>query len=206
MFFITFLIKSLNCNECGEVSLSLLAETLGPAFNGRYMSISTPMDDDAFLNESMMQGKRKTDYVLNFLAQNVEDDEEKPAWEIKNHIEYSIKKQKQNTHQQRKKRNTNYMQEWHCKSTLVWTDLGPDYFPRYLRSVNCLSEHCWFKIYKCKPRSFAVKILRRKRNKCVPLKPGTKIGSEGLPMELKELWVWEERPVNFCCDCTIFNM
>lgn len=104
----------------------------------------------------------------------------------------------------RYRRDMDYLQEWHCKSRIKWTDLGLDYFPRYLRSVECLTENCWFNMYKCRPRSFTVKILKRKRDRCVPLEqPATRIGVSGLPRELKEMWVWEERAVNFCCDCSV---
>lgn len=102
----------------------------------------------------------------------------------------------------RSKRDLDYLQEWQCESQIKWTDLGPDYFPRYLRSVECLEKNCWFNIYKCRPRSFTVKILRRKRNRCVTPTPGTQIGVSGLPNDLKQLWVWEERAVTFCCDCS----
>ncbi|KAJ8963504.1 hypothetical protein NQ314_005583 [Rhamnusium bicolor] len=100
------------------------------------------------------------------------------------------------------RRDLGYLQEWHCNSRIKWTDLGPDYFPRYLRSVECLAENCWFNIYKCRPKSFTVKVLKRKRDKCIIAGSGTKTGISSLPKELKELWVWEERAVNFCCDCT----
>lgn len=45
--------------------------------------------------------------------------------------------------------------------------MGPDYFPRYMRSVECLVGKCWFNIYTCKPRGFTVKILKRRKDRCV---------------------------------------
>nr|CAI5838384.1 unnamed protein product [Callosobruchus analis] len=91
------------------------------------------------------------------------------------------------------KRDLDYSQEWHCKQRIKWLDLGPDYFPRYLKSVECLSETCWFNIYKCRPRSFAVKLLKRRRDRCSAAPVDDRRGTSGLPRELRELWVWEER-------------
>lgn len=88
---------------------------------------------------------------------------------------------------------------WECEAKIKWLDLGYDYYPRYLRTVECTRHSCFYGHFMCKPRSFTVKILRRRRGECVQTK--NRIGIEGLHGDLKELWVWEERAVNFCCDC-----
>lgn len=88
---------------------------------------------------------------------------------------------------------------WECEAKIKWLDLGYDYYPRYLRTVECTRHSCFYGHFTCKPRSFTVKILRRRRGECVQTK--NKIGTDGLHGDLKELWVWEERAVNFCCDC-----
>lgn len=90
---------------------------------------------------------------------------------------------------------------WECEAKIKWLDLGYDYFPRYLRTVECTRHSCFYGHFTCKPRSFTVKILRRRRGECVQTR--NKIGNDGLHSDLKELWVWEERAVNFCCDCAI---
>lgn len=89
---------------------------------------------------------------------------------------------------------------WECEAKIRWLDLGYDYYPRYLRTVECTRQSCFYGHFTCKPRSFTVKILRRKRGECVPTK--NSIGIDGLHGDLKELWIWEERAVNFCCDCS----
>lgn len=109
---------------------------------------------------------------------------------------------------------------WECDMRVKWTDLGLDYFPRFLRTVECVKTHCFYGRYTCQPRSFTVKLLRRRRGRCVRNaaegagagqttrnatrsdQPKYKTGVDGLPVELRELWVWEERAVNFCCDCS----
>lgn len=90
---------------------------------------------------------------------------------------------------------------WECEAKIKWLDLGHDYYPRYLRTVECTRHSCFYGHFTCKPRSFTVKILRRRKGECVQTR--NRIGISGLPGELKELWVWEERAVNFCCDCAV---
>lgn len=88
---------------------------------------------------------------------------------------------------------------WECEAKIKWIDLGYDYYPRYLRTVECTRHACFYGHFTCKPRSFTVKLLRRRRGECVPSRHN--IGAENLHDDLRELWVWEERAVNFCCDC-----
>ncbi|XP_062557294.1 protein trunk-like [Armigeres subalbatus] len=90
---------------------------------------------------------------------------------------------------------------WNCEAKIRWMDLGDEYYPRFLRTVECAKTSCWYGHYQCTPRSFTIKILRKRPGECVPIDETHKIGIEGLPAELSELWVWEERAVNFCCDC-----
>ncbi|XP_034248746.1 uncharacterized protein LOC117649784 isoform X2 [Thrips palmi] len=94
--------------------------------------------------------------------------------------------------------------QWHCESPLRWLDLGPDYFPRFLRSADCGHHTCTGSGFVCRPRSFSVKVLRRREGVCapagdLPLEEST----VGLPGELRDLWVWELRAVNFCCVCSV---
>ncbi|VEN42209.1 unnamed protein product [Callosobruchus maculatus] len=182
--------------ECEEMPEYELEEILGPAYNARYMSLTPPPPED----ESRLGAKRGivSDAVDFYVAHDLEVEiETRPAWAVTNHVEAAREQSF------RFKRDLDYSQEWHCKQRIKWLDLGPDYFPRYLKSVECLSETCWFNIYKCRPRSFAVKLLKRRRDRCTAAPDDDRIGSSGLPRELRELWVWEERAVTFCCDCGI---
>ena len=77
---------------------------------------------------------------------------------------------------------------WKCESELVWTDLGANYYPRFLRNVRCTKENCWFGHFKCRPKAFTVNVLKRARDSC-------KDDEEG------QEWVYEERAVTFCCEC-----
>lgn len=77
---------------------------------------------------------------------------------------------------------------WQCDSQVIWSDLGDNYYPRFLRNVRCTSEKCWFGHFICKPKAFTVNVLKRVRDSC-------KDGADN------RQWVFEERAVTFCCEC-----
>lgn len=180
---------------CTELPSEVLKNILGGAFNSRYMSITPPMENgnsnDKLKRESAVVPPF---YVDQDFAQELGSNE--PAWTV----HHSDLRNNDNT---RSKRRTTISRQWDCEAKIAWSDLGLDYYPRYLRSVECLSKSCWYGHYACKPRSFTVKVLKRRRGQCVFSDGKSKVGIDGLPRDLKELWVWEERAVNFCCDCSL---
>lgn len=180
---------------CAELPEDVLGKILGPAFNARYMSITEPVDEGLKDEES---SKRHITPVLPFSVDQDYFHEfgDQPAWNVDSY------RQIMNAHS-RRRRNVKQQRQWECESKVVWTDLGVDYFPRYLRNIECTSKRCWYGLYKCIPRSFTVKVLKRRRGKCIESFPGTKVGNFGLHTDLRELWVWEERAVNFCCVCAM---
>lgn len=167
--------------ECRDFSEIVLSEILGPAFNKRYMSIKQPIQRDYYLSEVSVNGDLKrgttTSMVPSFY---VEDDyaeilSDEPAWIVKHsHVNFNDNTDWKND---RIKRNDKYKMQWECESKIKWMDLGPDYFPRYLRTVECTSKYCWYGHYKCKPRSFTVKILKRRRDKCINVDSGSIINN-----------------------------
>ncbi|VDP30177.1 unnamed protein product [Soboliphyme baturini] len=60
---------------------------------------------------------------------------------------------------------------WSCETTVQWMDLGADHFPRYLRSVRCTSDRCFYGHYRCQPKAFTVKVLKRLMDKCIEITP-----------------------------------
>ena len=212
--------------QCEELPPVLLTDILGPAFNSRYMSIDQPLIEiDNNYDDISSNGKRDTSifppfYVDDNYALEISD---KPAWEV-SHVHQGAESSRQrrdvdevDNDDHREKRATNFGRRkdnnkgnaqpnksprpWECESIIRWIDLGQDYFPRFLRTVECTKHNCWYGHYTCQPRSFTVKILRRRTGQCVQSDRLRKIGVDGLPGDLRELWVWEERAVNFCCDC-----
>lgn len=169
--------------------------------------------------------KRKTSSYRPFYVDDnyVSQISDRPAWEVKHSMAQTRDKRDTsdgenlsvygNEEKLRTNRNVNSRsgavlppkgeRPWKCESQIKWLDLGIDYFPRYLRTVECTKQFCWYGHYACQPRSFTVKILRRRNGECVSSENLHNIGVEGIPGELRELWIWEERAVNFCCDCAL---
>lgn len=104
---------------------------------------------------------------------------------------------------QRTNDNMRKLYPWKCDATIKWVDLGPDYFPRFLRTVECTKQYCWYKKFMCKPKSFAVKVLHRRKGICADAANLRKISSFEFRSALGELWKWEEVAINFCCECAV---
>lgn len=192
---------------CTQLTTKSLAKILGQAFNPRYMSIDPP-----FLHQQDADSKRSS-YEIPFYADNdVVSVGDFPAWET-DHINYYEEKKAINdkkvvrvrdifTQKSTGNPQISKTRPWECASKLTWMDLGINYFPRYIRSVECISNSCWYGHYNCKPKSFTVKVLRRKNGSCIRVNDKLLLlTSENFSSDYTELWVWEEVSVNFCCDC-----
>lgn len=92
---------------------------------------------------------------------------------------------------------------WRCDASIKWVDLGPDYFPRFLRTVECTKQFCYYGLYECRAKKFAVKILHRRKGVCADASNLRKISSFEFRSPHGELWKWKEVAVNFCCDCVV---
>ncbi|XP_045467356.1 protein trunk [Harmonia axyridis] len=190
--------------ECDAIPKDILEEVLGASFNPRYMSIDPPVETGVTNNGR----KRASSYDMDFYVDDNHYEEliNDAAWVVTNHVKIEESKRHISHRFKRSTRSRamipKQLKEWECESMIVWKDLGTDYFPQFLRTVECTQKKCWYGMYNCSPRSFTVKILRRKTNVCVLAERGMIIGYKGIPRDLREMWVWEERAVNFCCDCT----
>lgn len=246
--------------KCGELPVIILAELLGEAYNSRYMSVKRPLDEDegrSDYSNAYPLSKRKAENLPSFYVEERHSIElsEKPAWDIRAHIEdfepqlskkrrrkraISIMNDQQalqpanasnmQTKQideveddalttrnkratgrngafssagQHKNDNNKKLYPWKCEAKIKWVDLGPDYFPRFLRTVECTKHYCWYKAFVCKPKSFAMKVLHRRKGICADAANLRKISSFEFRNEFGEVWKWEEVAVNFCCDCTV---
>ena len=193
------------------------------------MSIDLPSENDEYESNNKA-GKRGTQNVPPFYVDDtyVLELSDKPAWEVHHANEMAIidsdnvnsnkseskinpaeelldapstnlTRVPRNTRRRLDNNNQSSKRPWECEAKIKWLDLGYDYYPRYLRTVECTRHACFYGHFTCTPRSFTVKILRRRRGECV--EATNKVGINGLHNDLRELWVWEERAVNFCCDC-----
>ncbi|CAH1796237.1 unnamed protein product [Owenia fusiformis] len=83
---------------------------------------------------------------------------------------------------------------WECESLEVWRDLGTDYYPRYIREYECMSnQNCWYGHYKCKPKYYKAKVLRRNTERCAP--------DMSLPAEIRNNWLLRDIGIAIYCEC-----
>lgn len=207
LFYSTTIVSSQNSDNtiCEDLSEMILTDILGPAYNSRYMSIKEPRDEPEPTKTKNSQNTKRAPtfspfYVDKDFAEIIADE---PAWNVNHFDPLNIRINNTSPKIRKKRAMPRPATQWECISKVIWKDLGPDYFPRYLRTVECITKVCWYGHYRCRPRSFTVKLLKRRRNRCITAEPNTKIGTNGLHKDLKQLWVWEERAVNFCCDCAL---
>ncbi|KAH8263204.1 hypothetical protein KR044_005808, partial [Drosophila immigrans] len=196
---------------CAELSPKSLSMILGQAYNPRYMSIEPPPDP------TKIGAKRSSLDVPPFYANDdVLSLGSFPAWET-NHFTYFEQKEEDSL-----KRKTIHVRNvfeggsgpgkhemfktrpWECSSIINWIDLGLNYFPRYIRSIECIAKKCWYGHFKCKPKSFTIKVLRRKPGSCIHVSDKLiLITSDEFTNDYTQLWIWEEIAVNFCCECVM---
>ncbi|XP_055298539.1 protein trunk [Sitodiplosis mosellana] len=210
--------------NCEQLSVNILRRLHGPAFDARYMSITQPSDDDDSISDPLdttgrkrnADSKRPSFYMT---GDHTEVLSEEPAWNIEwESFETKITSQKRrkrsllpigedptkSVHQQldtlnRSKRQIRARNEpWQCERKVKWINLGDDYHPSHLRSVECTQPKCYYNMYDCKPRHFAVRILQRRRGACAD---AASLKTYGFTGEYAEVWEWVEVAVNFCCDC-----
>lgn len=190
--------ESDNKKDCQPLPPELLKEILGSAYNPRYMRLQPPKVESPPTVIGISNGKRETDNNLDDLEFYVDDGfsqviDQKPAWETDPETVGS-----------RPKRQLNGIRgqaPWSCETHMVLLDLGADYYPRYLRTAKCKNQSCWYGKYTCRPKAFALRILKRQKGVCIPAKQLEKLGLSDRQDALTEMWVWEERAVNFCCEC-----
>ncbi|XP_033150573.1 protein trunk [Drosophila busckii] len=199
------------CSELSQRSLSLI---LGQAFNPRYMSIEPPPNKETGLNF----GSKRSLFDVPFYADNdVVSLGSFPAWET-NHLTYFEKKDEDSIKSKELhvrnifieggggygKQEVFRARPWECSAVINWIDLGINYFPRYIRTIECVAKKCWYGHFKCKPKSFTIKVLRRKPGSCIHVSEKlVLITSDKFLNEYAQLWIWEEIAVNFCCECVM---
>lgn len=89
---------------------------------------------------------------------------------------------------------------WRCENKVKWIDLGPDYHPSHLRTIECSKDKCYYGQFECKPKHFAVHVLRRQSGACAN---AHNLKTYGFAGDFAEVWEWVEVAVNFCCDCVV---
>ncbi|XP_055853824.1 protein trunk [Episyrphus balteatus] len=209
-------VRNINCPDLPEKALRAI---LGTTYNSRYMRIELPAED----NTESGGSKRASGHDDQDFFQD--GDEENlyagiPAWEV-DHIEIGKSRPKRH-HQEAPKNNRNARQAfidkmtksskqdvfqsrpWDCKAEVHWKDLGSEYFPRYIRTVQCKKKNCWYGHYTCKPRWFSIKVLRRSTGQCAKVNDRFRVVTMNVVTgDYAQQWEFEEKAVTFCCDCVM---
>lgn len=204
-----------NDEDCEQLEAEELGQMLGGAYNARYMSIQEPQAKHLDPN-SKKRGAEEGEMLFAVDESFAQDLSDRPAWEV------NFADAEHSQHPERAKRSLNQDHQkekrpWQCDMEEIWSHLGPDYFPQYLRTVRCANTRCFNGRFTCQPRSFTVHLLRRRRGRCAQMGRGRqgetnnnstapvtrpiRKGPTELAIGLREMWVWEERAVTFCCDC-----
>lgn len=83
---------------------------------------------------------------------------------------------------------------WSCEGRVAWRDLGPDYFPRYIREVECAQRTCWYSHYKCRAKPYTLKVLKRNSIACNR--------SDAASLDISVLWGFHDIETTLSCECS----
>ncbi|KAH8041385.1 hypothetical protein HPB51_014666 [Rhipicephalus microplus] len=183
-------------NGCAPTPVEELRERLGPAFNARYMSIDKPPKEE----DPVRIYPRHTESVWQSDGPHVDraklDPQAHPSFRVDpDFVQDVVNDGHANTYEQiqsasRRRRESKRKAE-EAPQVIVFAWKG---------APIGQGESCWFTHFECKGRAFTVNVLRRLTAQ--PVCEGERASSDSLPQDLREEWVFEERAVTFCCDCT----
>ncbi|CAG7726332.1 unnamed protein product [Allacma fusca] len=88
---------------------------------------------------------------------------------------------------------------WTCETKYEWRDMGADHYPRFVRTAECKSKVCVRGFFRCKPRRYKTKILKRISG---PESSSCEEDDVSLPETLRSNWRFITVTINLCCDCT----
>lgn len=84
---------------------------------------------------------------------------------------------------------------WTCQTSNEWKDLGPTFFPRHVRSATCSSNTCWFGHFRCRPKFYTIKVLKKKVGECLRVYSFT-----GSP-RFQDFWEEVDYKITVDCEC-----
>ena len=84
---------------------------------------------------------------------------------------------------------------WTCQTTSRWTDLGVDFFPRFIKLTTCATNTCWYGHYSCLPKEFQIKVLKRKSGVC------TKVYNWQGRLRFEDYWEIKNFNLILYCEC-----
>lgn len=86
-----------------------------------------------------------------------------------------------------------------CKTVHRLVDLGQEYFPRYLPSVDCTEGRCWRGLYRCHQRYYEVNVLKTKDK----ADDNSYRYDLSLPESLRDVWKFVNVKVVVGCECSL---
>lgn len=98
------------------------------------------------------------------------------------------------THTERKRTDP----PWRCQMRRKWIELSKDYYPRYIRSVQCTKPKCWYGNFGCVAKKMSVRILQRYLGNCAD---ASSLKQLGFGSTNAEVWRWVKVDINFFCEC-----
>ena len=189
---------------CGPYMNDVTRYTISKLFDGRFLSTEKQDDDDA-IDKVFVPNTESSPNSEEHLARNSHHSEadimstaETPLESGDPHKQTSRKVQKRATRDET---------PWHCRPEYIWDDMGPDYYPRYIRRVICSHNSCFNPFYGCMERYVTIKILRRTNTACRPVydvpvaRDGSMKASPIGPIRYEQDWVFEERSQPLACEC-----
>ncbi|ESO88359.1 hypothetical protein LOTGIDRAFT_234654 [Lottia gigantea] len=71
---------------------------------------------------------------------------------------------------------------WECKMKPDWQRMKTGFFPTYVQTGRCQTSKCFYRLYDCIPKKYAIKLLKRDPDQCNP------IPTIGLNATYEERW------------------
>ena len=86
---------------------------------------------------------------------------------------------------------------WQCKMETKWRKMRDGIFPPFIQVGQCTQTTCMHGFYVCTPKKYVIKVLKRDKQRCVPL------ASLGETPEYEEVWTFASYKVTVACECTL---
>lgn len=199
--------------HCEELSAKILNRILGGGFNEAFLSVKEPIDNkDDPIKWTDTNRRNTLDEEYYFYISH------KPAWDIQWDEIHKISREKRNivpigvnlaNTSNSKQTNRNGLlksrsnEPWACEQKVNWEHLTSDYYPAYIRTIECTKSTCYYNLYRCKPNPMQVRILKRIPYACVD---GRTLKEYGFTGKYARVWKWIEISVNLCCICATPNI
>ena len=151
--------------DCQPVKRDLLRQRLGTAYNQRYMAMD---DTDLHYKVNQLPPQNRAHVTKRNIT--------------KRSSSISIDQITDPT-------------PWTCQTGNEWKDLGRGFFPRHVRSVTCSSSTCWFGHFRCRPKHYTIKVLKKKWGECLRV-----YSSTGSP-RYQDYWEEVEKKITVDCEC-----